>query len=136
MLTILATFLGVSITQTINYRSNYTPQIKQQTEIVEEVEPAPTPIVEEYDPVKCSCVIFASQFLDLPKNTDAIDLKPNNQPAVGNGILFNYNGVGHIAIITGYKENGFLVKESNYNECKISTRVVSFNDKSIVGFIK
>lgn len=138
MLGVLISILGIDLSHKINYFSNYIPQVKKEI-VIEEPEPIAIPEVEkppvkEYDPVACSCVIFASQFLDLPKNTDAIDLISNSQPYIGGGILLNYESIGHIAIIIDFKDNGFLVKESNYKECKYTTRLISFDDPAIRGF--
>jgi len=133
----MMSFLGLDLSHTMTYYNYHYPEPK--TEIVaEKEEPARTEEVieppKEYDPVACSCVLYAQQFLDLPKNTNAIDLISNSQPTIGGGILLNYNGVGHIAVIMKFEKDGFLVKESNYKKCEYTTRIIKYDDKAIVGF--
>ena len=134
----LSLVLGL-FSQQIIYQSNYTPHFKEI--VVEEEILPPLPLVvlpekkKEYNPVACSCIIYASQFIDLPKNTDAIDLISNSQPYIGGAILLKYGNLGHIAIIIDFKEDGFLVKESNYKRCEYTTRLIPFDDKHITGFM-
>ena len=141
MFSLIVSLLGVSLTHTINYHSDYIPQSKEKVELVKE-EPAlievvlEPPIKKEYDPVACSCVTYARQFVDIPPKTDAIDLKPNSQPYEGGAVLLNYKGIGHIAIIVSLKGEYMLVKESNYKECEYTTRKLFYDDPAIVGFYK
>jgi len=143
MLGLIISLWGNSITQTITYYNYRYPQVKK--EIVMEAEPIAIPEVvveppkekeKEYDAVACSCIVYASQFLDIPPNTDAIDLEPNSQPYEGGGVLLNYKGVGHVAIIVSLDGEYMTIKESNYKHCQYTTRKLFYDDPSLVGFYK
>lgn len=100
-------------------------------EVVEEVE------VIDREPFKCLCVAYARTFMpSIPYPMDADELKANGTPDLGNGILFRYGLVSHIAVIKGFTDEGWLVTEANRTPCEIEERIVKWNDKSIVGFIQ
>ena len=112
----------IDISEVIEYQSDYIPIVK---EIV--VEP------EE----KLSCVQYARQFVDIPYNTDAVDIKSNSYATEGGAVLFSYPNDDHIAIIVKFQGNGAWIKEANFEEPgKISERYISFGDKFIRGFYK
>lgn len=85
---------------------------------------------------ECFCVKIAKILgLKVPPG-DAKDLVPNGTPDLGNGILFDYHGVRHIAVIQGFMDQGWLVEEGNFKKCKRTKRIVAWNDRFIIGFIK
>jgi len=57
-------------------------------------------------------------------------------PEIGGAILFQYPKTFHIAVIMDIKDNGFLVREANYKKCKVSDRLVVFNDPYIFKFVR
>ena len=125
-------------TQQFIYQTDYTPQVKERTakELVIE-EPAPIEVVlpprEEYN-INCYCVTFARQYIpDLPKG-NADSFKPNTFPVFGGAVLFDYEGVSHIAVISSLEANGFWVTEANYKHCTRTVRLVKYNDPAIKGF--
>ena len=63
------------------------------------------------------------------------DFRPQT-PVLNGLVLMSYkNGVDHVAVIKDldYK-GGFLVTEGNYKKCKLTTRLIEWNDPSIKGF--
>lgn len=83
----------------------------------------------------CSCVKTARVLgLAVPANTNAEDLIPNSTPYVGGGVLINSRGIRHLSVIQAITEDGFFIKEGNYEACKIGERFLNFNDNSIIGF--
>jgi len=111
----------VDISEVIEYQSDYIP-------IVNEL------VVK---PRELSCVQYARRFVDIPYNTNAVDIKSNSYASEGGAILFSYSICDHIAIIVHLEKDGAWIKEANFEEPnKISKRFVSFGDKSIRGFYK
>ena len=84
-----------------------------------------------YEWTVANCYSYVSLFVDLPKMAQ---IKSNATPAVGRVAIFSYKGVKHIALITKLNTSTFSVKEANYHPALISTREVSYNDKSLIGF--
>ena len=63
------------------------------------------------------------------------DINPNTAFPVINGlIIFNFNGLKHIAVVEEVRDDGILVFEGNYRPNIIERRLVKWNDKNIVGF--
>jgi hypothetical protein len=56
-------------------------------------------------------------------------------PHVNGGVLFQYEKVYHVAVITKLAETGFWVKEGNYKRCEIGYRFVFWQDEAILGFM-
>ena len=81
-----------------------------------------------------SCVSYVRTFLPQVPHVDAKWFKPNTTIAVGRLVIFNYNGVWHVAYITALNAETFTVKEANYIPYKLDTREVDYNDPHIVGF--
>lgn len=84
-----------------------------------------------------SCVLYARQEgIKIPIPTDADLILPNGSPDIGNGALFRYASSSHIAVITGYTENGFTVKESNFKKGQITLkREILWTDRYLIGFV-
>ena len=77
------------------------------------------------------------QFVPETPRMNAVDFRvlPRTTPAVGRIVLFNYDGVWHVAYLMEITNEGFWVAEANYIECKKGYRFVSWNDPAIEGFI-
>lgn len=89
------------------------------------------------DVVKCQCVTYArTQGMNIPYPTNADELEPNGKPDIGNGILFDYSGIRHLAVITDITKDGWKITESNKERCKITERIVDWNDNNIIGFVQ
>lgn len=101
-------------------------------------EPVHVKVVEAApDPTHCSCVLYLKSLgYELPRG-DAITFKadPAHVPVAGSLVLFNYNGVGHVAAITSIGTQGFWVAEANYDRCEDGERLIKWGDKSIRGFM-
>ena len=84
----------------------------------------------------CFCVRYLKLLgAELPPG-NAEDFTPNGTPDIGNVALFRYKTDAHVALITGYTENGFAVKESNFRSCQTTEREVYWSDPYLKGFIK
>lgn len=82
----------------------------------------------------CSCVKYARTLIpNLPRG-DASDFKANGPPQVGGLVLLDYDGTGHVAVITGFTADGITVSEGNYHHCEKDTRIILLNDPHIIGF--
>lgn len=109
-------------------------QIELPSPIIATATPVEMPIPEE---IKCLCVAYARFVgMRIPYPTNADELVPNGTPDIGNGILFRYGNVSHLAVILGYTDEGYKVTEANKTPCEVSERVVPWNDPNIVGFVK
>lgn len=121
--------LGLFLTlfsNTITYQSDFT-YVSSSIEIQ----------LDEVKTEKLSCIQYARQFVNIPYNTNAEDIKSNSTAIEGGAILFSYSNDDHIAIIVKFEGDGAWIKEANFEEPnKISKRFVSFGDKSIRGFYK
>ena len=60
---------------------------------------------------------------------------PSKAPTYGSLVLFQYNDNWHVAVLTDFTENGFIVYEGNYKSCQKDYREVSWNDDHLVKFI-
>jgi len=105
---------------------------------------AETPIVEASstpEDINCSCVRYIRNIIpDLP-NLDAIDFPINTiEPKVGDIIKLQYYNatttkyIYHLSLIEKITEDGYSVKEGNYEKCKESKRIIPKNDEHILGF--
>ncbi len=84
------------------------------------------------DTLACNCYSYvASQIPNLPHSAD---LKPNTTPHVGAVAIFDYNGLPHYGIVTGFTEEGFTLKDSNFAHCKYMTHLIQWDDAHLVGF--
>lgn len=83
----------------------------------------------------CSCVSTARNLgVDIPLNMNASDFKPNSTPVINGLVILQYPKAWHVAVITGFTDDGFSVVEGNYKPCQKDTRVLKWNDPHIVGF--
>lgn len=79
-----------------------------------------------------NCYATAKLKIDLPKMAEIL---PNTiHPVIGGLIIFDYNGLKHIAVVLEVKKEGILVFEGNYKPYTIEKRLVSWDDKAIVGY--
>ena len=88
--------------------------------------------------IECSCVRYTRSLgLQIPYNTDAINIKPNTRISIGVGALF-LEEEGHIAFVTKINEEGFWIDEAGYEKCKSTKRFIKFNDpyNKLIGFYK
>ena len=89
-----------------------------------------SPKTRDYVKVRCECMSYArSQGINIPLGTDINTIKSNSPPTIGGLAIFSYDGIGHVAIITGFRDDGFTVKESNFEKCKISERFAKWDDE-------
>lgn len=87
--------------------------------------------------VECSCIrTIRSLGIELPFDTDAKDLQPNTDLAVDVIAIFRTKDYSHVGLVTEIKEDGFLIKEGNYVECRITERFIKFGDYRLIGFYK
>ena len=90
---------------------------------------------QDYIKERCFCVYAVNKWgLKTPAVWEASEIKSNSTPGIGVGILMDYEGIGHIALIRAITRDGFWVREANYIKCKITERLVPYNDPHIVGF--
>lgn len=120
--------------------SDYTlpePAVEAINPVSIEVPPNSEIQAEDKD-IKCLCVAYARDIegMDLPYPINADQLVPNGTPDEGNGILFDYKGVRHLAVIKTITAEGWFVREANKLPCKVSERIVAYNDPYIIGFVK
>lgn len=91
----------------------------------------PVPVVPE-DKIACNCYAYlVTKIKGLPRMDEIV---PNSPPTIGGVVVMNYHGVPHVALITGFTNDGVIVSESNYHHCLYDTRTVSWTDKALVGF--
>lgn len=85
--------------------------------------------------IYCSCVQTA-RWLGVPieTGTNAKDIKPNSYPVKNGLVLFSYKNDDHVAKIIKFFNDGFWVREGNFDECQITERFVSFKDPYLKGF--
>ena len=69
-----------------------------------------------------------------PSPIDAKDIPNNGTPHKGNVVLLNYNGIGHAALILEMYPGGFYVRETNFEKCRQTERLIEFDDPAIRGF--
>lgn len=90
----------------------------------------PTPILEVQE---CSCVPFVRSYIpELPRG-DAIDLVPNATLEDAEVVIFNYGGVGHLAVKLGLQGGMLDIIEKNKIKCQITERTIPVDDPAIVG---
>ena len=62
------------------------------------------------------------------------EIIPNTTIHIGTVAIFQYSKIKHIAQVIKISENGFWIREANYEPAKISKRFIYWDDKSLVGF--
>lgn len=60
---------------------------------------------------------------------------PNSSPHIGVIAVFAYP-IPHLAYVEKLTDEGFIVKEANYEPAKIGERLVKWNDPHLKGFWK
>jgi hypothetical protein len=88
---------------------------------------------QEHYWVVCNCYL-AVQVLsgyDLPLMAD---IEPNTYAFEGAVVIFDYDGLKHLAYIHELNNDSITVREANYERCHFGYREVDFNDPRIVGF--
>jgi hypothetical protein len=86
----------------------------------------------------CSCIVFLQNKGILIKG-DAIDQVPNlhlTEAVEGDILLFDYEGIGHAALILQKYNGVWFVEEANYKEGEYTQRTIEFGDKSVVGAMR
>ena len=87
--------------------------------------------------IRCSCVRYARSLgVELPYDLIPIDLGPNTDIEIGAVAIFREKLCGHIGVVTRIGDKGFWIKESNYVECEITERWISFEDHRLIGYYK
>jgi len=87
--------------------------------------------------IRCSCIrAVRSWGVELPYGISVEDMEPNTGIEIGAVAIFNEKDGGHIGIVTKIGKKGFYIKESNYVECEITERWISFEDNRLIGYYK
>lgn len=82
----------------------------------------------------CSCVRYTRLLIpELPTIATPAALAPNAIGGLGDAVLFDYNEA-HIATIIQVLSEGFVIAESNFHHCRLSTRYIRWDDPHIRGF--
>lgn len=87
--------------------------------------------LHEWVCANCVAYIRAYFYPDLPPMDQIV---PNSYAFEGSVVIFDYDGVKHLAYLDRFEEDYFVVKEANYEPAKIAERNVPYNDPRIVGF--
>lgn len=79
-----------------------------------------------------NCYQFVKALIGkLPRMSEII---PNSDyPRVGGLAIFHYKEK-HIAVVDEVLEDGFWIREANYEPYKIGKRFIKWNDKNLIGF--
>lgn len=80
--------------------------------------------------VACNCFQFSKVLvgpLEWP-------VRANSAPTVGSIAIFDYKGVPHFGVVQELKVDGFTIRESNFEPCKIGKRFIGWNDSALRGF--
>ena len=59
---------------------------------------------------------------------------PTRTPVINGIVMLQYGEVSHIAVIKGFRKDGFLISEGNYKPCELTTRILPYNSDKIRGF--
>lgn len=92
---------------------------------------------EEYKFTLCSCIQTAKMLgVPIPRGTDASEIMPDGTPKKGGLLLLKYGKIYHVAVIQeiNIEGNYYLVKEGNYQKCKLTVRKIPRDSLSIRGF--
>ena len=101
-------------------------------------------VEKEEDVKKCSCITGAREYgVDIPYNTNAIDLESNGTPIVGGLVLLEYYNseidewIYHVAVNVELGAD-LLIYEENFDnpegECRQGYRNIAWDDTAIRGF--
>ena len=83
-----------------------------------------------YEWTPANCYSFVKTLVKVPLMRSII---PNSAPSVGVVAIFQYK-VPHLAYVEKLTENGFWVKEANYEPAKITRRFIKWDDPRLKGF--
>lgn len=84
-----------------------------------------------------SCVSFVKYKTGFNQSIGVARNWPLNAKfgSVGGVIVLNESKAGHVALITGISEFGYVVTEANYISGKVTSgRIIPYDDLSIIGF--
>lgn len=87
----------------------------------------------EYLFTSCNCYQFA-KYVSGYKLPLMKDIQPNTYAFEGALVIFDYDGVKHLAYIEKFNETTMTVREANYIKCSNANRDVDYNDPAIKGF--
>lgn len=84
---------------------------------------------------QCYCVTGLRRLgYELPPPPfNADQFSANATPHIGGVALFNYNGIDHVAGITGVGDT-LEIEQYNKEECTYTVESMSWNDPNLVGF--
>jgi hypothetical protein len=90
--------------------------------------------------IACSCTGYANSLDSRFPLMNASDYVPNsNIPTIGGGVLFYYpnSHTHHVAVVTAidWQALTMTVTESNFVECKVTSRTISMTEKRVTGFV-
>lgn len=82
---------------------------------------------EQY--TSCNCWQYVKAVLGTTPS-----LTQKTTPRGGSIAVFDYSGTPHYAVVLELKNDGFIVREANYEPCKTGTRLIKWGDTHIKGF--
>lgn len=88
--------------------------------------------------VRCYCVSYAREYVpEVPKlDAEWWDvIFHGSNPSVGSILLLHYPKAWHVAVVTGFSEEGVYVREANFHLCQTSTRLIAWSDPALIKFI-
>lgn len=98
-----------------------------------------SPLAVYAEPLECSCVMWLREARGIPIYGDAKTHIPN-LPIIGaeknDILLFDYEGVRHDALVLAPYADGWMVTESNFKKCKVTTRFIGRTDPHLVGALR
>ena len=86
--------------------------------------------------VLTSCVLYLQFVKQLKISGDAITQVPNKsleEVEVGDVLIMNYKGVGHVSYVEHRFPKAVLITETNFKKGKFTERAITFDDPAIVG---
>lgn len=144
--------LALSIPSTIEYHAEAPNPQKSEISENTPIPPSNTPQIAFYaqpspisptaeESILCSCVRYAESLVPGIPLLNAIDYPLNTiTPKKGDIIKLQYYNatttkyVWHLAFIQEITDEGFKIKEANYEKCKEGERFIPKNDEHILGF--
>lgn len=83
---------------------------------------------------QCNCYLLLKEvFEHVPR---LVELQGRASMTMGNVAVFDYDGIPHVAVVTGQGFGYFTIREWNYDDCEETVRDVSFLDPSLLGFVQ
>lgn len=89
-----------------------------------------------YIPIRKSCVCWAKAAVGYTNSVGAARSWPGltSVPAVGAVVIQSIGKLGHAAVVTAIEGSLLHLKEANFVPGKVTTRTLSVDDKSILGY--